>query len=69
MCGVRFCRFNSLFTGDFFAALLSSTGALSRCASIVHGQVLQKRGGKKTRFIEIMPVFEGSLLIGQAGAR
>ena len=45
MRDVRFCRFNSLFTGDFFAALSSFTGALSRCASIVHGQVLQKKRG------------------------
>ena len=44
VCG--FAVSTPFLRADYSAALSSFTGALSRCASIVHGQVLQKRGDK-----------------------
>lgn len=70
MCGVRFCRFNSLFMGQIILprSHRSRAGSLAVPPSFT-GRFLQKRGGIKKRFIVIMPVFEERLLIGQAAAR
>lgn len=70
MCGVRFLPFQFPVYGRFFCRALFVHGrALSVCPHRPRAGFCKKEGVQKARFIEIMPVFEGSLLIGQAGAR